>query len=78
MLGFSKPIEELWKVEKQATIESIAVAKEESLAVLANEREKIMHMGHEEALLELIKVHKVENRIKVISSVSDNALLEIR
>lgn len=78
MLGFSKKIEDLWKMEKQAAVESIAVAKNEALTFLAMEREKIMRMSHEEALRELIQVHKIENKIKVIKSVSDNGLLGIR
>lgn len=78
MLDFSNKIENLWKKEKQAAVESIAAAKEEALTYLANEREKIMRMSHEEALLELVRVHKLENRINVIKSVTDNGLLEIR
>ena len=78
MLGFSKKIEELWKVEKQAAIESIAVGKEEALVFLANEREKIMRMSHEEALVGLVRARKIESKIEVIRSVSDNGILEIR
>lgn len=78
MLGFSKNIEQLWKDEKLAAFESIAAAKEEALTFLANEREKIMRMSHEEALLELVRVHKIESKIKVIRSVSDNGILEFR
>lgn len=52
MLGYSKELIELWKAEKQATLESIAIAKDQALIFLANEREKIMRMSHEEALLE--------------------------
>lgn len=78
MLGFSKKIDELWKLEKQAAVESIFIAKCEALTFLANEREKIMRMTHEEALKELIQINKIEGRIKVINSVSDNGLLGIR
>lgn len=79
MLSFSpKKIEELWKLEKQAAVESIAAAKQEALTFLASEREKIMRMTHEEAIKELIHVHKIESRIKVIKSVSDNDILGIR
>lgn len=78
MLEFSTKVDRLWKAEKQAAVESIAVAKEEALVILAREREKIMRMTHKEALLELVRVHNIENRIKVIQSVSDNGLLEIR
>lgn len=78
MLSFSPKIEDLWKLEKQAAVESIAAAKHEALTFLANEREKIMRMSHEEALKELLQAHKIESRIRVINSVSDNDLLGIR
>lgn len=78
MLGFSDKIENLWKIEKQAAIESIAAAKEEAITYLSNERTKIMQMSHEEALEELVRVHKIENRIEVIKSVSDNGILRVR
>lgn len=78
MLGFAKEIEVLWKTEKQAAIESVTAAKEEALAFLAREREKIMRMTHEEALLELVRVHKLESRISMIKSVRDSGILEIR
>ena len=78
MLGFSDKVEDLWKDEKQAAIESIKAAKEEGLQFLASEREKIMRMTHEQALSELIKVYNIDNRISVIKSVSDNGILGIR
>jgi len=39
---------------------------------------KIMQMNHEEALAELVRVHKIENRIAVIKSVSNNGILGVR
>ncbi|MGB7649601.1 MAG: HindIII family type II restriction endonuclease [Gallionella sp.] len=78
MLDFSPKIESLWKIEKLAAVESIAAAKEEALVFLAEEREKIMRMSHKEALTELIKVHKLDSRIKIIKSVSDNRILEMK
>ena len=78
MLSFSKKIEYLWSIEKGVATESISIAKEEALAFLAKEREKIMRMGHQEALKELMKVHKIESRIKIINSVSDNHLFNIQ
>ena len=78
MLGYSDKIEDLWTTEKQAAVESIAIAKEEALAFFAHEREKIMRMSHEEALLELVRVRKIESRIKIIRSVTDNGILSIR
>lgn len=78
MLGFSRKMEDLWKDEKQAAVESIIAAKEEALTYLAKEREKIIHLSHEEAITELVKIHKLDSRMKVIESVSDNGLLEIK
>jgi hypothetical protein len=78
MLSFSRKLEDLWKLEKQAAVESIIIAKEEALTFLAKEREKIMRMSHEEALSELIRVHKIESRIRIINSVSNNEILAIR
>lgn len=78
MLNFSTKIEDLWKTEKLAAIETIAIAKEEALSFLAKEREKIMRMSHNEALAELVKVYKIESKIKIIQSVTDNNILALR
>jgi HindIII restriction endonuclease. len=77
ILSFSKEIEPLWDIEKGVASESIAIAKEEALTFLAQEREKIMRMSHKEALSELIKVHKIESKIKTINSISDNGLFTL-
>jgi len=78
MLEFSEKIERLWDIEKRAAMDSIDIAKEEALTFLAREREKIMRMNHEEALKELIKVHKIDSRIKTIKSISDNGLFNMK
>ena len=78
MLSFSKVMNELWSIEKQAAVESIAAAKNEALTFLAKEREKIMRMSHDEALKELIKVHKIESKIVTINSVSNSGILSIQ
>lgn len=78
MLSFSKKIEPLWTIEKSVATESIEIAKEEALTFLAKEREKIMKMSHQEAIKELIKVHKIESKIKTIKAVSDNELFTIK
>lgn len=77
MLSFSKKVESLWTSEKEAATESITIAKEEALTFLA-QREKIMRMSHKEALKELIKVHKIESRIKTIKAISDNGLFNVK
>jgi len=78
ILSFSKKIQPLWDIEKGVATESIAIAKEEALTFLAQEREKIMRMSHKEALKELIKVHKIESRIKTINAISDNGLFTLK
>lgn len=78
ILSFSKKIGQLWDTEKDVATESIAIAKEEALIFLAQEREKIMRMSHKEALSELIKVYKIESKIKTISSISDNGLFALK
>jgi hypothetical protein len=77
ILNKSKDIDELWKIEKFASMESIEIAKNEGLAFLASEREKILRMTHEEALKELIKINKIDSKIKVIQKISDNGLFTI-
>jgi len=78
MLNFSKSIDKLWSTEKIASSEAITISKEEALTYLANEREKIMRMSHQEALNELVKVHKIESKIRTINSISDNGLFAIK
>ncbi len=78
ILGFSKVLDELWRIEKMASVEAINIAKNEALKFLALEREKIMTMTHDEALRELIKISKIESKIKIIESIRDNGLFEIR
>lgn len=78
MLSFSKKVEALWNHEKEAATQSISIAKEEALTFLAQEREKIMRMSHEEALKELIKVHRIESKIKTINAIADNGLFNVK
>lgn len=78
IMGFSENIDALWLKEKQASIESIAVAKHEDLAYLINQREKIMRMSHLEALNELLKAQKIDSKMKIINSIKDNGLFTIK
>lgn len=77
MLSYSKKIETLWHKEKDASAQSITLAKEEALTFLSSEREKIMRMTHAEALHALLKAQKIESKIKTITSISENKLFEI-
>ncbi len=78
MLNYDKIIPTLWKNEKRAALESIGIAKKEGLRFLAGERERIMRMDHNQAIAELIKINKLESKIRVIKSIADNGILEIK
>lgn len=77
MLGHSQNVAKLWEIEKQASLESIEIAKNEDLTFLAEQRERIMRMGHQEALEALVKAHKIDSKIKIINSIADNGLFAI-
>ncbi len=78
ILNFSNIIKDLWQIEKEAATESTKIAKEEGLYFLASEREKIMKMNHEEALRELLKINKIDNKIRSIQAVNDSGLFAIQ
>ena len=67
----------LWQGEKIATLESIKVAKEEALTMLALEREQIMRMSRDEAIRFLMLDRNLDGREKVIQALSDNLILSI-
>jgi hypothetical protein len=70
-------IRDIWREEKIASVESIVLAREEALRFLAAERERIMRLTREEAIREVIKWRKIENRIRAVQSLTDNGLLEV-
>lgn len=76
-LDFDSSISDIWQEEKIASIESIQLAREEALQFLASERERIMRLSREDAIQEVIKWRKIENRIHAVESVADNGILEI-
>jgi hypothetical protein len=78
MLDYSMKIPELWKMEKLASIESISIGKDEALTFLSQEREKFLRMSHQDAIKELLKVHKIESKIQTIKSISDNGLISVK
>lgn len=78
MLDFDKIISEIWKEEKRASIESIAISRKEALGFLASERARIMKLSKEDAIKEVLKSSKIDNKIKAINSVSDNGLFGLK
>jgi len=77
LLDFDPLIGPLWSIEKLAAAESLQHAKQEGLAYLALERSRIMRLSHEEALLALVKLQKLDSRERTISSLRDNGLMEV-
>lgn len=78
ILGHSKSMSDLWQDEKIAASEAIEIAKIEALSYLASEREKIVRMTHDEAIRELIKMSKIDSKIRIIKNITDNGLFGIK
>jgi len=70
-------VAQLWKDEKIASLEAISIAKEEALTELAAERERIMRLSKEQAVLELIRKSNLDNRESVIRRVTDTGILSL-
>ncbi|WP_284125837.1 HindIII family type II restriction endonuclease [Parerythrobacter aestuarii] len=75
MLGHHPSVAALWEQEQQATTESIAISQQIALDHLAAERDKIARLSHQEAVRQLVSMHKIDSRSDVISAVSGNALM---
>jgi HindIII restriction endonuclease len=78
MLSQSAELKSLWKDEKAATLDVLRYAKQEGLAALDAERDRIQRMTHEAAVAELIRFRKLESRKVTISNVTDNNMLLIK
>lgn len=77
ILDFDKNISRLWQEEKQASVEAINISRAESLNFFASERERIMRLSRRQAIKEVLKASKIENKIRAIESVIDNGLLDL-
>ena len=77
ILDFDGSLRRVWSDEKIASSESVTLAKEEALDYFASERERIMRLSRKEAINEVLKSSKIENKVKAAQSVSDNGLLKI-
>jgi type II restriction enzyme len=78
MLGFDRMISDIWQSEKQASLESIQVSKEEALVYLSAERSRIMMLSKKDAILEILKNRNIDNKIRDIKALTDNGLLGIK
>lgn len=77
LLDFDRAIGEIWREEKLASNESILISREEALAFLAAERERIMRLSREAAIKEVLKLTKLNNKIQSIQSVAENRILTL-
>lgn len=65
----------LWTAEKTASLEALAVAKEESLTYLRAERNRLLGLSHKQALEELIRLAGLDSRIAQVERVEHGDLL---
>lgn len=77
MLDYGNPVPDLWKTEKLATLESIDIAKELALEHYAAQRETLLRLSRQEALDQLIRMHRIDSRVEKINAVSANTLMDI-
>jgi hypothetical protein len=77
MLSSHAKVRKAWLLEKRATIESIAHAKEEALTFLSSEREEIMRMSRDEAIESLIKGRNIDGRTRIVQAVCDKGILDM-
>ena len=75
ILDFDHSISAVWQEEKKASVESIHISRSEALEFLAAERERIMRFTKEQAIREVLKANKLDNKIRAICSIVDNGLL---
>jgi hypothetical protein len=77
IIDFDAKLSQIWSEEKIASSESVRLAKEEALRYFASERERIMRLSKEEAIEEVLRASKIENKVMAAKSVTDNTLLAV-
>lgn len=66
---------DLWTVEKTASLEALSVAKDEALAYLRAERDRLLGLSHKQALEELIRSVGIDSRIAQVERIEHSNLL---
>ena len=77
LLDFDSVIGGIWRDEKLASNEAILISREEALTFLAVERERIMRLSRYEAINEVLKWRKLDNKIQKVQSVAENGILSL-
>jgi type II restriction enzyme len=62
---------DIWREEKIASLESIHLSKIEALDYLFSERTRLMNLSKEEAIKEILKLSKLDNKKKLIESIAE-------
>lgn len=68
---------DLWKAEKIASQESLAIVKEESVRYLTVERDRLLSLSHQEALNELVQMAGFNSRIQKVERIQHGPLLRV-
>ena len=76
-LDFDGSIGAIWRDEKLASNEAITILKKEALTFLAKKRERIMRLSHADAIKEVLKSSRLDNKIEKIQSVAKNSILDL-
>ncbi|HLA84629.1 MAG TPA: HindIII family type II restriction endonuclease [Thermoguttaceae bacterium] len=66
---------DLWDAEKRASLETLNLAKDEALAYLRTERNRLLALSHKQALDELIRSAGLDSRIAQVERVEHGRLL---
>ena len=69
---------DLWRTEKRESLKALRVVREEAIAHLVWERDKVLAMSHQDALAELVRAKRFDVRMAKISGVRHGTLLEHR
>ncbi len=76
MLQSDGAMRDLWRAEKEASVEALAASKAEALEFLASERERIMRLSRDDAIKQLLNGSKLASRQSQIEKVADTGLLD--
>lgn len=68
--------EDLWRTEKCESVRALEVVREEAIAHLVSQRDRVLAMSHQDALAELIRIKRFDVRIGRILNVRHGTLLK--
>jgi hypothetical protein len=77
MLQYSPQVLKLWQLEKQAVSEALLIEKGEPMIFLRNEDLRIRHLSRQEAITELIKSRRTQEKIDYVNRLNVNRILDL-